>query len=215
MKDPDTVTRAVLFDLGGVVLDIDLARPLAMWQPHSRLPPRELREAFRQDEPWCRHETGHLPPEGFLAHLREVLALECDLDTVRAGFNALLVAEIEATVRLLDAIRPDVPRYAISNTNPVHVAEIARAFPGLLPRFTRVFVSHEIGHRKPDAAAFRHVLDAIGVAAPQALLFDDLLPNIEAARAIGMQAVQVRGPEDVRQGLAERGLLVAGGEGRT
>jgi len=199
--------RAVLFDLGGVVLDIDLARPLQVWQPHSRLSPRELAAAFQQDEPWHRHETGHLPPEGFLDHLREALALECDADTVRAGFNALLVAEIDETLRLLEAIRPDVPRYAISNTNPVHVAEIERVFPSLLPRFQRVFVSHEIGHRKPDAAAFHHVLDAIGVPAPQALLFDDLLPNIEAARAIGMQAVQVRGPEDVRRGLIERGLL--------
>ncbi|GAB3777768.1 HAD family phosphatase [Ramlibacter monticola] len=210
MKEIHDETRAVLFDLGGVVLDIDLARPLQVWQPHSRLAPEALREAFRQDEPWCRHETGHLPPEGFLAHLREVLALDCDAATVRAGFNALLVAEIEETVRLLDAIRPGVPRYAISNTNPVHVAEIERAFPGLLPRFDRVFVSHEIGHRKPDAAAFRYVLKAIGVAAPEALLFDDLLPNIEAARSLGMQAVQVRGPDDVRQGLIERGLLNLG-----
>jgi len=208
MKDSPPPIRAVLFDLGGVVLDIDLERPLAVWQPHSRLPPGQLREAFRQDESWCRHETGHLPPEHYLAHLGEVLALACDADTVRAGFNALLVAEIEETVRLLDAIRPDVPRYAISNTNPVHVAEIERAFPALLPRFHRVFVSHEIGHRKPDPAAFLHVLDAIGVAAPEALLFDDLLPNIEAARALGMQAVQVRGPDDVRRGLATRGLLI-------
>ena len=207
MKTSDTGTRAVLFDLGGVVLDIDLARSLRLWQPYSRLAPEALRAALRQDEPWCRHETGHLPPEGFLAHLREVLALDCDTETVRAGFNALLVAEIEETVRLLDAIRPDVPRYAISNTNPVHVAEIERAFPALLPRFTRVFVSHEIGHRKPDAAAFLHVLDAIGVPAGQALLFDDLPANIEAARGLGMQAVQVRGPEDVRDALMQRDLL--------
>jgi putative hydrolase of the HAD superfamily len=181
-----------------------------VWQPHSRLSPEQLRAAFRHDEdPYLRHETGALAPEGYLAHLREVLALECDADTVRAGFNAILVAEIEETVRLLDAMRPDVPRYAISNTNPVHLAEIERAFPQLLPRFERVFVSHEIGHRKPHEAAFRHVLDAIGAAAPEVLLFDDLLPNVEAARAIGMQAVQVRGPADVRRALEERGLLRA------
>ena len=186
MQSSHPDTRAVLFDLGGVLLDIDFARPLALWQPHSRLSPEQLRAAFVHDEPYLRHETGALAPEGYLAHLREVLALECDAATVRAGFNAILVAEIEETVRLLDAIRPEVPRYAISNTNPVHVAEMERAFPQLLPRFQGAFVSHEIGHRKPDAAAFRHVLAAIGVAAPEALLFDDLLPNIEAARALGI-----------------------------
>ena len=84
---------------------------------------------------------------------------------------------------------------------PPSRAEIARAVPRLLPRFTRVFTSHEIGHRKPQAAAFEHVLREIGVPAGEVLLFDDLVPNIESAKALGMQAVVVRGPEDVREGL--------------
>jgi epoxide hydrolase-like predicted phosphatase len=199
--------RAVLFDLGGVVLDVDFERALASWARHSRLPPEQLRERFRTDGPYHLHETGHLPAEGFFEHLRQMLELQCDHGAVQEGFNAVLVAEIAQAVELLDAIRPDVPRYAISNTNAVHIAEIERAFPTLLPRFDRVFVSHEMGHRKPDAGAFQHVLDAVGVPAPQALLFDDLQPNIDAARALGMQVVLVRGPEDIRRGLEERGLL--------
>jgi HAD superfamily hydrolase (TIGR01509 family) len=203
-------TRAVLFDLGGVVVDIDFDRALAAWGRHSRLPPERLRAAFRQDEPYERHETGALPAEGFFAHLRQVLELECGDEAVRAGFNAILVAQIEETVRLLDAIRPEVPRYAISNTNAVHVDEIRRVFPGLLGRFTRVFASHEIGHRKPDAAAFQHVLQQIAVPAPEVLLFDDLQPNVDAARALGLQAVLVTSPADVRAALEPRGLLRAG-----
>lgn len=207
MQASHPAVHAVLFDLGGVVLDVDFERALAAWGRHSRLPPELLRERFRTDGPYHRHETGHLAAQGFFAHLRQQLDLQCDDAAVQEGFNAVLVAEIAQAVELLDAIRPDVPRYAISNTNAVHIAQIERAFPTLLPRFNRVFVSHEIGHRKPDAAAFQHVLDAIGVKAPQALLFDDLQPNIDAARALGMQVVLVRGPEDIRQGLAERGLL--------
>lgn len=200
-------TRALLFDLGGVVLDIDFGRALQAWAAHSRLPPDRLRDAFQLDEPYWRHETGALPSESYFAHLREALALECDAEAVRAGFNAILVGEIRETVQLLDAARRHVPCYAISNTNAVHVAEIRRAFPELLPRFTRVFASHEIGQRKPDAAAFRHVLDAIGVPPRQVLLFDDLQANVDGALALGLQAVLVRGPDDVRAALAERGLL--------
>lgn len=199
---------AVLFDLGGVLLEIDFDRALESWSRHSRLPPQRLRATFAFDEPFRRHETGHLSADGYFAHLRERLALECDAAAVRAGFNAILVAQIDEAVRLLDVMRPDVPRYVISNTNAVHVAQIEHAFPALLPRFDRVFTSHQIGHRKPDAAAFAHVLREIGVAAPQVLLFDDLQPNVDAARACGMQAVLVRGPGDVRAGLEERGLLV-------
>jgi putative hydrolase of the HAD superfamily len=207
MTEQTAPIRAVLFDLGGVVVDIDFDRALSAWARHSRLRLAQLRAAFRVDERYRQHETGRLSDEDFFAHIRQTLALDCDLKVVRDGWNALLVGEISETLRLVDAIRADVPRYAISNTNAAHVAQMEHAFPGLLSRFERVFVSHEIGHRKPDAAAFRHVLEAIGVPARNTLLFDDLAPNVEAAHACGMQAVQVRGPGDVRQALVERGLL--------
>jgi putative hydrolase of the HAD superfamily len=209
MPPASAPTRAVLFDLGGVVLDIDFSRAIAAWAPHSRLPAEQLRAAFSADEPFQQHETGHLENDGYFAHLRQLLALDCELAHVQAGFNSIFVGEIEETVRMLDALRATVPCYAISNTNAAHVAEIQRAFPRLLPRFRRVFASYEIGHRKPHPAAFTHVLDAIGLPAPEVLLFDDLQPNIEAACALGLQAVRVTGPADVRAALAERGLLSA------
>jgi glucose-1-phosphatase len=54
------------------------------------------------------------------------------------------------------------------------------------------------------------VLQAIGLPAPQVLLFDDLQPNVQAARALGLQAVLVRSPEDVRAALAARRLIASG-----
>ena len=207
MSQTPVPVRAVLFDLGGVLLDVDHQRSFDIWSRHSRLSREQLQSAYRVDDPCQRYETGALEPEGYFAHLREVLALDCDAATVRAGFNAMLAAEIAETVKLLDAIRERVPCYVISNTNAVHVAEIERAFPRLLPRFTRVFTSHEIGHRKPQAAAFEHVLREIGVPAGEVLLFDDLVPNIESAKALGMQAVVVRSPEDVREGLVASRLI--------
>lgn len=207
MPDSTLPVRAVLFDIGGVLLDIDFDRALASWARHSRLPPARLRELFERDDPYRRHETGHLDDAGYFAHLREQLALECELAEVQAGFDAILIGEIAETLALLDAIRGRVPCYAISNTNPSHLAAMQRRFPGFLPRFARVFTSHEIGHRKPNPEAFAHVLDAVGVQAPEALLFDDLQPNIDAAAALGLQTVLVRGPQDVRAALVERGLV--------
>jgi glucose-1-phosphatase len=205
-----TAARALLFDLGGVVLDVDFDRAIAAWAPHSQLPPERLRELFHFDDPYQRHEIGRLEAGSYFAHLREQLALECGEEHVRSGFNAIFVREIEETVQLLDAVRAHVPCYAISNTNAIHIAEIERSFPRLLPRFERVFTSHEIGHRKPHPQAFQHVLEEIGVPAAEVLLFDDLQPNVEGAMALGMQAVLVRGPEDVRAALRERGLLDPG-----
>lgn len=207
MPPPPVPARAVLFDLGGVVLDIDFGRALAAWQRHSRLAPDALRERFGFDEPYERHETGALPAVGYFAHLRELLELDCDAAAVQAGFNAILVGEIADTAGLLERVR--VPCYAISNTNAVHLAEMERIVPQLLRRFTRVFASHEIGHRKPHPESFRHVLHEIGLPPPEVLLFDDLRANVDGARAVGLQAVLVTTPADVRAALEERGLLGA------
>ena len=209
MHSASVPVRAVLFDLGGVLLRTDWDQALAAWQRHSSLPPARLRELFAFDEPFRSHETGHLDDAGYFTHLRQLLALDCHVAQVEAGFNAILVAEIAETVALLEALRGRVPRHAISNTNPAHVAHLRRAFPGFLERFDRVFTSHEIGHRKPHPATFEHVLAAIGVPAAEVLLFDDLAPNVAAAQALGLQAVLVASPQDVRSALRARHLIEA------
>lgn len=202
-----TPLRAVLFDLGRVVIDIDFDRALAAWQKHSRLPLHELRTLYQADEPYRQHETGALSDDGYFRYLRERLQLDCGIEDVARGWNALLVAGIDETLQMIDAIRGQIPCYAISNTNGCHVQEMHRAFPDLLPRFRKVFASHEIGYRKPDARAFLHVCREVGVAPAKALLFDDLPVNIEGARACGLQAALVKVPEDVRVELVRQALL--------
>lgn len=199
--------RAVLFDLGRVVIDIDFDRALVAWAQVSRLPLAELRALYQTDEPYRQHETGALTDEGYFGYLRERLQLDGEIEDVARGWNALLVAGIDETLQMIDAIRNQVPCYAISNTNACHVQEMHRAFPDLLPRFRKLYASHEIGYRKPQAQAFLHVCRDIGVAPAEALLFDDLPANIEGARACGLQAVLVAGPPDVRGELVRQGLL--------
>lgn len=198
---------ALLFDLGRVVIDFDFERALTAWQAHSRLPPERLRELFAHDEPFRRFEVGALGREDYYAYLRDLLALEGELERIEAGWNATLIGEITETLQLVDAVRDRIPCHAITNTNPSHLAAIHQSHPGLLPRFRRVFASHEIGCRKPEPQAFRHVLRELGVAPERTLLFDDLQANVDGARRCGMQAVLVRGPQDVREALRALGLL--------
>ncbi|MBA2961609.1 MULTISPECIES: HAD-IA family hydrolase [Ramlibacter] len=204
---PPARPRALLFDLGNVVVDVDVGRSLQAWAAHSRLPAAALQARFAVDAAYCRHETGALDAAGWFEYLRGHLELEGDDARIRDGWNALLLAEIAETTTLIDRVRTAVPCHALSNTNVTHVAAIEERFPGLLPRFARVFVSHEIGHRKPAPEAFAHVLQSLDLPAHEVLFFDDLPENCEAAQALGLQAVLVRQPADVREALEARGLL--------
>jgi glucose-1-phosphatase len=204
-----TPVTALLFDIGNVVIDVDFARTLAAWQRSSALSLAELKAAFGLDEPYQQHEVGSLATARYFAHLRKRLRLDCDEDTVLAGWNATFGAPVAGTLALIDTVRGRIPCFAFSNTNKLHLDEMLRAFPDVLGRFEHVFASHEIGHRKPQAAAFRHVLEKMGRAPEQVLFFDDLAENVEGAAACGLQAALFRAPEDVRRELAARGLLPA------
>lgn len=197
--------RTLLFDLGGVAIDIDFGRVLASWAQASQLavPPA----AMAHDSAYEQHEVGALSAQDYFAHLRGTLGLRCDDEAMRHGWNQVFVAPIAETVEMIRAVRARVPCHAFSNTNGTHLAELQRAFPQVLALFGTVFTSHEIARRKPDPASFAHVAQALGLPPREVLFFDDLAPNVDGARAAGMQAVLVRSPADVRAALAAHGLL--------
>jgi putative hydrolase of the HAD superfamily len=76
----------------------------------------------------------------------------------------------------------------------------------VLGHFKKLFLSSTIGLRKPDAAAYDHVVKEIGVPAERIVFFDDLAENVEGARARGLVAVHVTSTRDVAEALAALGI---------
>ena len=115
-------------------------------------------------------------------------------------------AELLQIEPLLKRAAERVPLYAFSNTNGAHVEHFSVIYAGVLGHFREIFLSSSIGLRKPDAAAYDHVVNAIGVPASRIVFFDDLAENIEGAKARGLTTVHVRSPEDVADALAALGI---------
>jgi putative hydrolase of the HAD superfamily len=99
-----------------------------------------------------------------------------------------------------------LPLYAFSNTNGAHVEHFSKAYAEILGHFREVFLSSAIGLRKPEAAAYDHVVKAIGVPASRIVFFDDSAENIAGARARGLTAVHVTSPDDVAKTLEALGI---------
>ena len=89
----------------------------------------------------------------------------------------------------------------LTNSNRAHEQCWSKQFSGILSNFKQVFVSSTIGSRKPEAKAYDHVVWEIGVSADRIVFFDDLLENIEGARARGLQAVHVKSGADLANEL--------------
>lgn len=194
--------EALLFDLGKVVFEFDFERALQHWAPFSALPIAQLRARFRHDDAYCRHERGEITAAQYFDTLRRELQLTASDAQIAHGWNAIFTDEIGETLDAIAQARRRLPCYAFSNSNHEHQRTWRAAYPRIATAFDHVFVSSDIGLRKPEAAAFAHVAQAIGVAPGAILFFDDLAENVAGALAAGLQAVQVRSPADVREALA-------------
>jgi putative hydrolase of the HAD superfamily len=197
---------ALLFDLGRVVIDIDFSKTLACWAEHAGCEPSHLVARFRRDETYKRHEIGEIDDAEFFAALRTSLGISISDAQFLEGWNAIFVGEMPGIAPLLARAARRLPLYAFSNTNQPHVAHFTTAFADVLGHFREVFLSSTIGLRKPDAAAYDHVVKAIGVPAQRIVFFDDLTENIEGARAQGLNAILVRSSDDVAQALTALGI---------
>ena len=199
-------TDALLFDLGRVVIDIDFDRALACWAGHAGCEPAHLVGRFARDEIYQRHETGSIDDAEFFASLRTSLGIDLSDAQFLEGWNAIFAGEMPGIGSLLARAGARIPLYAFSNTNSAHVEHFSRAYAEVLGHFREIFLSSAIGLRKPDAAAYDHVVQAIGVPAQRIVFFDDLAENIDGARARGLTAVHVTSPDDVAQALSALGF---------
>jgi FMN phosphatase YigB (HAD superfamily) len=192
---------ALLFDLGRVVLDIDFSRVLHFWAGHAGCEPAQLAERFLRDELYRRHEKGEISDEAFFAGLRSSLGIELSDTQFIEGWNSIFVGEMPGINHLLARAAKRLPLYVFSNTNAPHVAHFSGKYAGVLGHFREIFLSSAIGLRKPDAEAYDHVVQAIGVPAERIVFFDDLAENIEGARERGLKAVLVSSTDDVARAL--------------
>ena len=196
----------LLFDLGRVVLDIDFGRVMRIWAGHAGCEPGELAARFVVNDSFRHHETGHIDDAAFFRSLRQTLRIGISDAQFLEGWNAIFAGEMPDIAPLLSRAAARMPLYAFSNTNPPHVEHFSKAYADVLSHFREIYLSSSIGLRKPEPAAFRHVVNAIGVPAARIVFFDDSAENIAGARASGLVAVHVKSSHDVAGTLAALGI---------
>ena len=192
-----------MFDLGGVVFGIDFESACSHWATHAGVPAQTIKSRFRVDEWYERHEKGEIGAAEYFDALRDTLGITISDQQLAAGWNAIFEDEPAEVFELFESLSSRIPIYAFSNSNVTHQEIWERKYAKTLGLFREVFVSCDLGLRKPEAAAFRHVAACIGTEPGKLLFFDDRAENVDGARDIGMSAVQVRGVAEVRVNVTE------------
>ena len=197
---------ALLFDLGRVVLDIDFSKAIGCWATHAGCEPSEILARYVRGEAFRHHETGTISDADYFDSLRASLGISITDAQMLEGWNAIFAGEMPGIAELLKRAANHLPLYAFSNTNRPHVEHFSQVHADVLGHFRKIYLSSTIGLRKPDQAAYDHVVGAIGFPASRILFFDDLAENIEGARACGLMAVHVTSSTDVADALAALGI---------
>jgi HAD superfamily hydrolase (TIGR01509 family) len=197
---PDSVD-ALLFDLGGVVYNIDFNRTFRVWAAHGQCDATTLAAKFTHDAFYQRHERGEIDATAYFASLRASLSLLITDAEFVDGWNAIYGDEIPRMRPLLRRLKELTRLYAFTNSNPAHQAVWATRYADTLGLFDIIFTSSEMGHRKPEAAAFETISVRTGIPLTRMVFFDDTEEHVRGARAIGLRAVHVRSVADVETAL--------------
>ena len=193
---------ALLFDFGGVLIEISFDRVFARWADLAGVDVELVKGRFQHGEAYQGHERGELTFAAYFQSLREELGIGLTDAQFGDGWNQVFGPEHEETVDLLRKLRGRVPLHLFSNTNAFHYDYWRARYAKALEPFERMFISCEMGVRKPDRQSFERVAREIGVPPGRILFFDDTEANLEGAREAGMHTVHVRSPEDVRRALS-------------
>jgi glucose-1-phosphatase len=202
--------EALLFDLGRVIIDIDTACVHARWAELSGVPvadiERRSRERVAGSEAFHRYERGQISDAEFFAHVRRALDVDLTDAQIEDGWNNIFVGEIAGIRPVLARAQLSLPLYGFSNTNAAHQACWSARYSDLLAPFRKIYVSNELGARKPEGAAFQAVAADMGLAPQRILFFDDMAANIAGAEASGLRAVPVTAVADIERALSDLAL---------
>ncbi|KAA8997414.1 glucose-1-phosphatase [Affinibrenneria salicis] len=208
-----------IFDLGNVVIDIDFNRVMGVWSKLSGVPLASLQDRFVMGATFEQHERGEISDEAFAAQFCHELGISLSFEQFSAGWQAIFVALRPEVIDIMRQLRQDGHRVVVlSNTNRLHCQSWPQQFPQVGEAADRLYLSQDIGLRKPEPAIYHHVLTQENATAAQSVFFDDNEHNIIAARALGIQAVQVTDRDVIpnffrRQTPGEPGAMPATGNG--
>ena len=186
-------TKNIIFDLGGVLLDIDYQKTIDAFKNLGIENFEEMFSQFKADELFEKLETGHVVEVDFYAAIKERTGMQLSNDEIDNAWNALFLNFRTKSLEVLEKLSEDYKLYLLSNTNTIHLKYFKTLFtketgkPLLDAYFIKAWYSNEVGLRKPGAAIFEFILQDENLTAEDTLFIDDTLINIETAQQLGFK----------------------------
>lgn len=198
--------KAIAFDLGGVVLASEQEQFYRHAQAAFGLPLTKIKEVMWRHQPDL--ERGDLTISQFWQAVMSDLGQPYDAAKDDHLWSDHYVEDSiinEGILRLIDQIRDQgIKVVLLSNTHAEHV-DLNR-HRHIFEHFDVCFFSNEMRARKPEAKAYKYVLNKLGIEPVELVFFDDRPENVDGAKDLGIQAFKYHDSDHVISELKELGL---------
>ena len=191
-----TGIRHIIFDLGGVLLNIDYQETEAAFIALGITDFAERYSQMQQNSFFDDWETGKMSSEKFLQGMMEAAPGKALTEAqILAAWNAMLLDFPLRRLQLLQQLRIHYDLFLLSNTNEIHEAAFneilmrAHGFPSIGLFFDKVYFSHRVGMRKPGKEIFQRILYENELKPEHTLFIDDSPQHIATAQALGIQTI--------------------------
>lgn len=192
--------KNLIFDLGGVILDLHVPKTLNGFSQMSGLSPQDVARVYKASHGFEKYERGDISDQEFRDFVRKTYNLNVPDETIDLHWNAMLGGIPPEKLMLLTRLKEKYNTYLLSNTNTIHLNYLnkevlpAANIPALETFFHKTYYSHLIGMRKPDAEIFLHVLEENNLKPEETLFLDDNADNVAGAAAVGLKTAFVDTP---------------------
>jgi HAD superfamily hydrolase (TIGR01509 family) len=206
-------TKAIIFDIGRVIVRVNLSRllePLAALvpagaRPSERLSPQQIWAAIEADPRWGDWQEGRMTPRQWHEHLTGRLRLTIGYAEFCEAWNRALDPEPILEEAFFEKLGERYRLALLSNTDPLHSAHLESHF-AFVKHFPVRIYSCRVGACKPSPAIYAAALNALGVRAVEALYIDDIAEYAAAARQLGLAAICFESRAQLLEQLSNRGL---------
>jgi putative hydrolase of the HAD superfamily len=194
--------KNIIFDLGGVLLNLDVAQTRNAFLKLGLTQIDELFKLGHAASFFREYEIGAITDEEFIERTRQLTHPGTTGSQVVDAWNVMLLDFPAERVELLKKLKNKYRLFLFSNTNAIHLQAFKKSYQdvygaALDDHFEIAWYSHLINQRKPDVAAFEYVIKHSNIEAAETLFIDDALVNVEGAGKAGLQAVHLTGGKTI------------------
>ena len=199
----------LIFDLGRVVIDYDWEAFCRAFAANSGADLERVKEFFAHDIfHKGRYEKGLTTTSELLDEINRKLNTQMGFAEFKELWTrGLCFSENREVVELLECLRGQLPLCLLSNTSDVHYEYLQKEF-NMARHFDNIVLSYKVGMVKPEPGIYHEALRLCNVAPEDSLFIDDLIPNVEGARALNIRGHHFTGIESLRAELKELGLVI-------